>query len=170
MIEFFDSIMTLILIAAAIWVFMIWRGLTQDWMPKELRVGRIVMIEEDLRTRFPFAVVGRPDQVYQLENGLHVPVENKNRSNFKIHETDIAQLSLQAWLLRRNRLSTTHYGYVAINNRKTGKRRAIRVDLLDDKSCGHLITRYLTVISHKAQPEKNMGVKCSSCGHRAYCY
>lgn len=163
------SILWVLLIWVAFWLVAVWNRQTTDWRPRELKQGELMMIEQDLRTRYPYPVIGRPDQVYRLTNGLHVPVESKNRNHFTIHETDVAQLSLQAWLLRRNGLPTTSRGYLVINNRRTGKRRVLAVSLLNDAACERLIRRYLDVISKRIIPVKNYGRQCQSCGHSGIC-
>lgn len=155
--------------ALAFWTFLVWRGFSQDWLPSELKAGKVVMVEKNLFARSPFPVVGRPDQVYRLPDGLHVPLENKNRDRHRVYETDVAQLSLQAWLLRRNGLPTAPFGYVAVNSRRTRARKAIRVDLRDDTYCERLIARYLDLTERRAPPRKDRGPKCETCGHRPLC-
>ena len=153
----------------AIWLFLIWRGLSQDWLPDELKAGTLILVERNLLVSAPFPVIGRPDQVYRLKDKLYVPLENKNRNEHRVYETDIAQLSLQAWLLRRNGMPTAAFGYVAINSRRTGVRKALRVVLRDDAFCDTLIRRYLAITTSNAVPRKSRGAKCNSCGHRGYC-
>ncbi|AOJ79197.1 hypothetical protein WS86_00190 (plasmid) [Burkholderia savannae] len=166
-------------IALAVWLFLVWRGLTQDWMPAELKAGKVALIERNLTADLPTGcavdasdvdtLVGRPDLVIRIQQGLHVPVENKNRNSFAVFETDVAQLSLQAWLLRQNGMKTTTYGYVAVNNRRTGERRAVRVELRDDEYCLLLVARYIDLSSGRLVPRKSRGRKCESCGHRQRC-
>lgn len=166
-------------IALAVWLLLVWRGLTQDWMPEELKAGKVALIERNLAADLPagYAVgagdvdtlLGRPDLVIRIKQGLHVPVENKNRGSFAVFETDVAQLSLQAWLLRQNGMKTAPYGYVAVNNRRTGERRAVRVELRDDEYCLLLIARYIDLTSGRLMPRKSRGRKCESCGHRQRC-
>lgn len=151
------------------WTFMVWRGFTQNWLPSELAEGKVTHVERNLFINSPFPVVGRPDQVYRLADGLHVPLENKNRDDHRVYETDIAQLSLQAWLLRLNGLETAPFAFVAINSRRTRKRRAIRVELRDDAYCEQLVARYLDIIERRAKPHKSRGHKCNSCGHLSVC-
>ena len=151
------------------YLFMIWRGISQNWRTPELKAGRVVKVEEDLRTDFPFRIVGRPDQVYQIAGGLHITVDNKNRDVFRVYETDVAELSLQAWLLRRNGLATTGHGYLVVNNRLTGERRALRTVLWNDEKCERLIQRYLDLVDGRVSAKKSTGPKCRSCGHRATC-
>lgn len=157
-------------LALAGWTFMVWRGFTQNWLPPELAAGKVAQVEKNLFAELPFPVVGRPDQVYRLPDGLHVPLENKNRDGHQVYETDIAQLSLQAWLLRQNGLHTAPFGYVVINSRKTGKRQAVRVELRNDVYCEQLITRYLDIIERRTAPRKSRGRKCNTCGHRSECH
>lgn len=139
------------------------------WHPADLRGAVVKMNEQELRTLRPYGVVGRPDRVYRLRNGLHVLVENKNRDVHRVYETDIAELSLQAWLLRRNGMPTATYGYVAARSRRTGERKALRVELGDDAYCERLIRRYLDLIEGHAAPRYRQSRKCDSCGHRARC-
>ena len=157
-------------IAVAVWMLIVWRGFTQVWLPEELKAARVVMVEKNLWIDAPFPVVGRPDRVYRLPTGQHVPVENKNRDIDRVFDTDIAQLSLQAWLLRHKGFETAAHGYVAINNRRTRQRTAHRVELLDDSACVRIINRYLDVTEGRAQPRKSRGKKCNSCGHRIACH
>lgn len=156
-------------LALAVWIFMVWRGFTQAWLPDELKNSKIAMIERDLKTDFPYRVVGRPDQVYRLPDGQLVPVENKNRDVVRVYDTDVAQLSLQAWLMRRNGLPTAPFGFVAVNNRKTRRRQAIRVSLKQDEECEALIASHIELIEGRTKPKKSRGGKCKSCGHRAAC-
>lgn len=167
--NFIGYVLILFSLLGITWLLIIKRGFTQNWKPEDLKSGRIVLVEKNLFTQWPFPVVGRPDQVYRLPDGTHIPVENKNRDSYRIYDTDIAQLSLQAWLMRRNSLPTAGHGYVVINNRKTGKRKALRVELLDDQNCEQMISRYILVISGKDTPRKNKGRKCRTCGHLAVC-
>ena len=157
-------------IAVAVWMLIVWRGFTQDWLPDELKTARVALVEKNLRIDGPFPVVGRPDRVYRLATGEHIPVENKNRDLDRVFETDLAQLSLQAWLLRHKGFKTAGHGYVAINNRRTRQRTAHRVELLDDSACVRIINRYLDVTEGRAQPRKSRGKKCNSCGHRIACH
>ena len=157
-------------VALAGWVFMIWRGFTQNWLPAELVGGKVAMVERNLFISAPFCVVGRPDQVFRLPSGLHVPLENKNRDAHIAYETDKAQLSLQAWLLRLNGLETAPFGFLVINNRKTHERRALRIELRDDAYCEAIVARYIEITEHRANARKSRGRKCKSCGHRADCF
>jgi len=152
-----------------LWLFMVWRGLSQDWLPAELKAARLAQIEEDLVVDEPFPVIGRPDRVYRLADGAHVPVELKNRTRHSIYETDIAEISLRAWLLRRNGKPTAEHGYVVINSRDTGTREATKVELRDDAFCERLIRRYIDIVEGRVVARKSRGPKCKSCGHFARC-
>jgi len=163
------GLVLLAMFAGLFFAFMVWRGFTQNWRPEDLKAGKVVLVEKNLFTNAPYAIVGRPDQVYRMPNGLHVPVENKNRDFHRVYETDIAELSLQAWLLRLNGMPTASYGYVAANSRKTGKRKALKVELRGDAYCEGLIRRYLDLIEGRAAARASRGRKCDTCGHRQAC-
>jgi CRISPR-associated exonuclease Cas4 len=128
------------------------------WLPDDLKQAKLVMI------------VGRPDQVYRQSDGQHVPLEYKNRTLQRPYDTDIAQLSLQAWLLRKNGMATAAHGYVTIDSPRSGARTNHQVALLNDEQCEALIQRYLDVISNKTIPKKAFGPKCRSCGHVRICH
>jgi len=155
---------------ALIWTFLVWRGFTQTWLPEDLKGATLVLVEKNLITDVPVPVVGRPDQVYRLHSGHHVPVENKNRDSYRVYGTDIAQLSLQAWLLRKTGRITAPYGYVVVNSRITRTRKCIRVNLYSETTCLHIIQRYLDVIDGAVTARKSIGVKCKNCGHKAECH
>lgn len=178
-------------IGVAVWTLLVWRGFTQVWLPEELKAASLVLVEKNIviDMSFPaigrrldqlgrgcdelgrsFGMVGRPDQVYRLANGDHVPLENKNRDDHRVYDTDIAQLSLQAWLLRQTGKPTASFGYVVINSRRTRQRKSIRVDLYADAVCVRIIQRYLDVTEGRAVAKKNRGGKCKSCGHRPECH
>ncbi len=160
----------MLVLCLLMWLIVVWRGMSQDWLPLELKDARLVYVEHNFFVDAPFPVVGRPDQVYRLPDGRHVPLENKNRNSYRVYDGDIAQLSLQAWLLRELGKPTADFGYVVINHRRTGKRQAVRVSLWSDAACEKLIERYLTLIDKHAKPHKSLGPKCKSCGHRGVCH
>lgn len=156
-------------IALVAWIFLVWRGVTQDWLPPDLAAGRVVLVEKNLYTNSPYCLAGRPDQVYRLQDGSHVPVELKNHTAARVYDTDVAQLSLQAWMLRRNGMKTAPHGYVALQTPQARARRAIRVQLHDDAFCESLIARYLAIIEGRRAPQKSRGPKCKTCGHFSIC-
>lgn len=167
---FFSFLFFVLALAVAVWTALVWRGFTQTWMPEELKGAKLVLVEKNLWTDATFPVVGRPDRVYRLATGDHVPLENKNRDGHAVYETDIAQLSLQAWLLRQTGKATAAFGYVVINSRRTGQRKSIRVDLYGDTACEQIIQRYFDITEGRTVPRKSRGGKCKSCGHRQHCH
>lgn len=164
-----NLVMVSALAALAFWLYRFWRGLVPKWLPAELEGAKLVQVEQDLYAKAPFKVAGRPDRVYRTRDGLHVPVEYKNRDRFAVYEADIAQLSLQSWLLRQNGHRTAAFGYAVVNDRNTGEHKALRVDLKDDVFCERLIARYVDVIQRRVQARKSRGRKCNTCGHRTPC-
>lgn len=164
------SLLLAMAVAAAAWIAIVWRGISQRWLPADLRGAKLAMVERNVRIEMPFRLAGRPDRVYRLTTGVLVPVENKNRDDHLAYHTDIVQLSLQAWLLRRQGMRTASFGFVVINSRRTGRRLALRVALLDDRACLRVITRYFDVIEGRAAPVKSRGAKCRTCGHREICH
>jgi CRISPR-associated exonuclease Cas4 len=160
----------LFVVVACVVAFVLRRGPSRSWLPQELRSAELVMIEENLRTNVPYRVVGRPDQVFKRADGVHIPLENMNRDVDRVYETDRAELSLQAWLLRRLGMRTADYGYVAIGIRGTSTRLVRRVDLMSDAQCASLIERHIAIVNGALQPRKSRGAKCKTCGHAQACF
>jgi CRISPR/Cas system-associated exonuclease Cas4 (RecB family) len=153
----------LVAVFAAQW----WRS--QNWLPSELRNGKLIAIEKSLHTDVPYPVTGRFDRVYQLASGQHAPLEYKNRDITRLFESDRAQLSLQAWVLRRNGKPTAPFGFLVVRERKTGQKKAVKVDLGDDAYCERLIRRHIEVRSGRAKPNRARDGRCKACGHRDVC-
>lgn len=162
-------LMGLPVLAFLVFAFLIWRRQTQDWRPLDLKEGKVVMVEEKLYVEHPYRIIGRPDQVVQRADGLHVPVDAKNREAYRVYPTDVAELSLQAWMLRRHGLKTAGHGYLAVTHRETGQRRALRVTLGDDRYCEQLIERYFLLMEGRVPARRMTGRKCVSCGQRERC-
>lgn len=145
-------------------------GMVETWRPAELRGARLVMVERDLFAGSgELALAGRPDRVYRTRANLHVPVEYKTRYGFRLYETDCAQLSLQAWQLRRTGRATGPTGYVVVSEQGSRKRRALAVQLGDDAYCEALMRRYHALRRNGNDAQRNTGPKCKTCGHRAHC-
>jgi CRISPR/Cas system-associated exonuclease Cas4 (RecB family) len=164
-----NLVMVSALAGLAFWLYRFWRGLVPKWLPPELATAKLSHVERDLFAKVPFKVAGRPDRVYRLGDGKHVPVEYKTRDRFSVYETDVAQLSLQAWLLRKNGHETADFGFAVVNNRQTGEDKALRVPLRDDAFCERMVERYVALIEGRALARRNRGPKCNTCGHRPVC-
>lgn len=161
--------LTLLLIAAlGIALLVLWWK-QEGWLPDELRQGELVGVEKSLTVTAPFLVTGRPDRVYRLASGAHTPLEFKNRDTVRLFESDRAQLSLQAWLLRRNDKPTAPHGYLVVRARKTGKKFALKVDLGEDAYCERLIRRYLALREGRVKPTKAKDPRCNTCPHNGNC-
>ena len=157
----------------AILVVVLWVALRrfsrrESWLPKELARARLRLVERDIFIDKPYAMAGRPDRVYKLPNGVLMPLEFKNRKRFVTYGTDIAELSLQAWMLRRCGRATSSHGYVTIRQRGSGEHRCLRVRLLDDGECLALIQRYRAIMSGQVEPRPCPPRRCGTCEHRCF--
>lgn len=141
-----------------------------DWRPTELRRAKLAHIERDLSVQGTHLVVGRPDQVWRLKNGRHVPVELKTRARQIVWESDIAELSLQAWLLRQCGFATTSHGWVVIEDIGSHSKSAHRVSLWSDQRCQAAIDRHVAIRTAAAAPKKVRGPKCRKCAYQARCW
>ena len=68
-------------------------------MPAELATGRLVLSEALLRVTQPVPPHGKPDQVYELNDGSLVLVDTKRRVSGQVLWKDILQLSVYRVLL-----------------------------------------------------------------------
>jgi hypothetical protein len=152
-----------------LWLLTVWNGCRQAWLPPELAGAKLVMVETNLRVRAPYPVSGRPDRIYQLPDGLCVPLEEKNRDKAEYFPSDVAQLSLQAWLLRQKGIPTATFGYVMVQLRRSGERKCLCVSLWSDARCEKAIALYIDLIAGRRKPMKNVGRRCNTCGHRPVC-
>jgi CRISPR/Cas system-associated exonuclease Cas4 (RecB family) len=141
-----------------------WRSREAAWLPDDLKRGRLVMVEKDLFLEYPYKIASRADRVYANGDGLFVPVEFKNRDGFQAFGTDIAQLSMQAWVLRQKGWPTAEYGYVVIRQRGSSRHTAKRVALKGSAYCEALIQRHFALKQGRVSPVKNSGPRCKSCG------
>ena len=157
--------------AAVFWVlFRILNGGNEGERPGELIGAKLVFNEVAMQCEHRYgSLTGRFDRVYQLPSGEHVPLEFKNKNDHRVHETDIAQLSLQAWLLRIKGMRTTSHGYVIVQDRTTRKRRTTKVTLYGDEKCESLIERYGALRRNNGFAKKDRGRKCKTCGHYGTC-
>jgi CRISPR-associated exonuclease Cas4 len=141
------------------------------WLPAELYHAQVVAVESDMNAVMSLPgygrvrLFGRPDQVYRLPNGLHVPLEYKTRDRAVARSTDSDQLALQAWMLRQNDRATAPFGFVVCQRNGSGQRTPIIVPLAGDEYAQYLVARYLDVRTGKVTPGRAEDRRCESCGH-----
>ena len=154
-----------------------WSG--RDWLPRELKGAKLIEVEQDQNTQSilddgqggkrQVVLAGRGDQAYLTPSGELVPIEFKNHHTHQVYETDIAQISLQGWQARQKGTKTAPFGFVVVRGRNNGQRKAMKVKLLDDRSCEQLINRYIDLVYERATPTPSKSAKCRSCGHQRRC-
>lgn len=110
----------------------------QDWkdrenMPSELRWASLFMNEQTIRMERPVRLVGRVDQVYRTQDDLLVPVDTKTRTQHRVYDSDIVQVSAYAMILRSDpTLRVANHGYVRTvvfdeQNKKTIRYHRVRL-------------------------------------------
>lgn len=143
-----------------------------DWLPDELKAGKLVMVEKQLYTHGRFNLVARMDRVYEVNNqGITcvVPADFKRRSSNQVFDTDRAELSLQAWVLRHNNHTTAKYGYIFLINEGQNTVSPRRVALNSDEECETMMLRYLDLRDKRVEPSKALKHKCKGCPHKQKC-
>lgn len=167
------GILAIAMLAIAAWL--IWRAHhnrepdRHGWENLELRTSDLVHIERDLVGALEDGtwLYGRPDRVYRTKQGKHIPVEYKTRKKPVVYRSDVAQLSLQAWLLHKNGYAPAEHGYVVAET--PNGRHAMQIKLYGPRQCEELIRRYQAVISGNERPKAERGKRCAGCGHLQRC-
>lgn len=94
------------------------KGTKMHWfhnesMPRELRSARLILNEAVISTDEPKRIRGQVDQGFRTKKGLLVLVDTKTRSHHQVHQKDVEQLSLYAYILRSNHVrDVARHGYV----------------------------------------------------------
>jgi CRISPR-associated exonuclease Cas4 len=165
-ISFLISLVIVTLLLRVVWQ----RQHKNRWLPPELKNAKPSFVEHELLASFEGEeIVGRLDRAYQLSDGRWSPMEFKTRNYYKVFETDIAELSLQAWMLREQGFKTSAHGYVVIQHNETRQRRAFSVDLWSNDRCEMQILRRRQLMIKATVPVKTKDRRCMSCGHQIIC-
>lgn len=82
-------------------------------MPRILRSAQLVLNETSISTQKPFPLHAQVDQAFRTKKGQLVLVDTKTRREPVMHEDDVTQLSLYAFILRtQGERSLAPYGYI----------------------------------------------------------
>lgn len=143
-------------------------------LPPEFKGARLILNEPrlPLRRRRPVAVAAKPDRAYRLSDGTVALLELKTRTTHQVYEADVAQLSLQRYvLLAHARFSNVRPdGYVATIRPADRSVRVHRVRLLSEPSILQLVRRYDDLLARRAEPNWPPDVaRCRNCPHLARC-
>lgn len=184
----------LIAVAALIGLALIWRALNikracissqhcssiKMDLPPELKAGRLIMVEQEIYVERPHKISARLDQVYEImyKGKTHlVPADFKTRATNRVYDTDVAEVSLQAWMLRNCAGSKKHhvapFGYILIHNTTDKRMYPKKFTLLSDQECENMIERYFDLVNPREYavptPLPASSKKCVACSHKKRC-
>lgn len=178
----------LIAVAALIGLALIWRALNiksrqpiiKMDLPPELKAGRLIMVEQEIHVEQPYKISARLDQVYEIVyNGKTylVPADFKTRATNRVYDTDVAEVSLQAWMLRNcaggNKHRVAPFGYILIHNTTDKRMYPKKFTLLSDQECENMIERYFDLVNPREYvvptPLPASSKKCVACSHKKRC-
>lgn len=174
----FIQIMLIMIALVAIFVLWVWFGSRRikrrenAWLTPELKKATLVMVEQEWVVDAPYPLVGRFDRVYEFnfpDGKALMPVDFKTRAKDVVYDTDIAEVSLQAWMLRQSGYSTSTHGYIAVKNMTTGNVTPLRFQLKSDVECEAIIQNYLNLINNRTTPQRTFKQKCTGCTHKTRC-
>lgn len=156
------TLLVLMAVGAGVYFYLLLKR-ERSFLPEHLRSAKLVMSEKDIACSF---LHGRLDRAYRYQGQL-VLLEFKTRSNPVVYPSDIAELSLQAWILKQNGHKVSSVGYVVIVQPK--KQSVRRVDLLSEVQCLNLYNRYFALKNNPSLAKKANNAKCKTCGFQAIC-
>lgn len=156
------GLLMLILVIGGGYFFLLLRR-ERGFLPKHLHSAKLAMSEQDIACSF---LHGRLDRAYWYEGRL-VLLEFKTRSRPVVYPSDVAELSLQAWILRQNKKKVSSIAYVVIVQPKSKVVKMVK--LLSDEQCLKLYNRYFELKHNPSTAKKANNAKCNSCGYRAIC-
>jgi CRISPR-associated exonuclease Cas4 len=168
--EWLIFILSLLGLALCFWRFFAKRTVTETWLPAELHRAQLQIVETTYKTEQPYRIAAKPDRAYRLPSGELVLVELKTRPGIRVFDTDIAELSLQAWVLRSLGERVKDHAYVAVLKHTSSCPKPVRVRLLDHKACLQLIERCLELKTGAARPGANPGKHCLTCAYQSECF
>jgi hypothetical protein len=148
---------------------------TQHTLPAALQGARLILCEpkHNLAIKQPFALHGRPDEVYELR-GVMYPVDTKTRNNGRVYNADILKLSCYGLLLRGtarfSKYKLSEIGYIRLVNRKTGQIEFKKVSLMPSAQIEHVNNRRLSLIAGVSQCQSSSNpALCRGCYLRPNC-
>ena len=121
----------------------------EESAPNELLTATPIRLTKTLRMTRPFALHGKPDQVYRLADGSVVVREDK-LSAFSLNAA-IIQASVYAAILRHNPppelrgARVANHGWIRTGNPAHGKTRFHRITVLDDSQLRRLVDTYIAL-------------------------
>lgn len=122
---------------------------TQEDLPRELELASLYSIEKEISITEPVPLYGQADQVFQARNGDLIIVDTKTRKHHQVHDSDIAQLSVYAAILRLAEGETVSpYGYIrtVVNHGSYDSIHYTKVKLLSTQA---VITRAKKIMQQK---------------------
>lgn len=120
----------------------------------------LYMSEKYIGIDQPIALHGYPDRVIKTAEGYLRVDDFKTRSQLRVYDSDIWQLSCYKYILRRTqKLPILEESHVIVKNKKETK--SFVVKLKSDEQVEKLYKTYVDVL--------NGDKKASYCGNRKYC-
>lgn len=162
--------------ALAFFLHLRWRQLgryhrrERQYMPTDLAEARLFASEKHFACDGRYPLSARVDQVYLAKSGLLYPTETKTRRIPVVYDSDIIELSAQAYVLKQLGHRVSPHGYVRLV--LTGQREPtyMKVPLLTEGHVEHLHRHFHDIRRGAVKPRgaSSRGL-CNSCGHEPTC-
>lgn len=141
---------TLLIIAACLVLVVFLWPRKRSQLPTELGDARLVMNESPISIKHPIALHGTVDQVVELPDRSLVVIDSKTRRQQRVFSSDIAQVSLYAFMLRQLGHRVNGQGMIRVVT--PGKVQFHPVSLLDDNACLGLYRRHQQISAGMIDP------------------
>lgn len=86
---------------------------SQEALPVELESASLYSVEKKISIAEPVPLYGQADQVFLTKKNRLVVVDTKTRKSHQVYDSDIAQISVYATILRLTQeIKVASYGYI----------------------------------------------------------
>jgi CRISPR/Cas system-associated exonuclease Cas4 (RecB family) len=141
-----------------------------QWLPVELHDAELMGSEKMFSCLRPLAITVRIDRAYRARDGTLTLIEFKRRAVCRVHSADVAELSVQRYVLQRAGHAVNRRAYVVVVPPDGARSRALPVELEDEQRVEHRAARLRAILDGRARPNGPLqAAVCRGCGHRDVC-
>ena len=113
-----------------------------DDIPRDMVGYGYVVSGVNLYTFYPYMVICHCTKIHVSDDQVHTILIEKKRESSNIFDSDVAEISLCAWVCRANMKIVEDFGYIVIENTSNNERCTFRVSLYTEAVCLRLLSIY----------------------------
>lgn len=111
-------------------------------IPRDMVGYGYVVSDVNLYTFYPYMVICHCTKIHVSDEQVHTILIEKKRESSEILDSDVAEISLCAWVCRSNMNKVEDFGYVVIRNTFNNERCTFKVSLYTEAVCLKLLSIY----------------------------